>query len=642
MRDLHQHFAPPAPVIVPRQLPSGPAWFVNRVAELAELDAVLADASQRVRLVVVSGLGGVGKTGLGLYWAHRVAAAFPDGQLYADLAAFARGGGTDIDDVLSGFLRAFSVRDEWIPDAFAEKRALFRSLVADRRVLIVLDDVADAAQVRALLPGSSDCVVLVTSRHRLTGLVVDGAVPLRLEPLEAARGVELLGRMLSDARVDEEREAAAEIVRQVGGLPLALRVCGARLAQRRRGLGRLAAALTDERRRLSQLSAEGKPVVEAVFDAAYAGLDPRAAALYRGLGAHPGPEFPLDVLTVVTGGTPDDAADVADVLVEANLLEVLGEDRYRFHALVRLHAEALADAGRARPIIAWYLGRARAADHAVLGRRLRLFEEPVEQVFASRRDALAWLERERANLVAAVRAAALLSWDSTVCQFVEALWAFYNDRFHHADEIEVARLGVQAAVRLGDLPFEARARNQLIRARLRAGEDVAAADVRAAYDVARRSGHRRVESAVLETVGLAHRARGDHDAALGAFEEAREINAEQDNPRGIGLQLLHAGIELRLAGRAGASAERLGEALRVMTEIGDELSQGKVRMELGEALIVLGRLPEARAELARALDVMTDGGLPDRQVRALELLARASTDPAEAERFRRAAEVARA
>lgn len=187
--EIHQHFAAEGPVVVPWQLPSPPAGFVNRVVELGWLDGALGVG--RCPVVVLSGLGGVGKTGLGVHWAHLKSHEFPDGQLYVDLGAVRYRGGVDVGDVLGGFLRALGVRDEWIPAEREEKAALYRSLVAGRRMLVMVDNADEPAQVRPLVPASPGSMVLVTSRQRLTGLLVEGARLVALDPLDAAEGVQI-------------------------------------------------------------------------------------------------------------------------------------------------------------------------------------------------------------------------------------------------------------------------------------------------------------------------------------------------------------------------------------------------------------------------------------------------------------------
>jgi tetratricopeptide (TPR) repeat protein len=694
---VHLPSVSPPPVRVPRQLPPPPDGFVNRTRELATLhDLVSGDgAGEGPRVVVVSGLGGVGKTGLGLAWAARVADRFDGGQLYADLGAWRHGGGVEVGDVVGGFLRALGVREEWIPQDLAGRSALFRSMVADRRMLVFLDNVDQPAQVGPLVPASGGSVVVVTSRYRLSGLVMAGAVGVPLSPLAESEGVRVIGDAVGD-----DPEAAAELARLCGGLPIALRVCAARLAGRGHAARRLSRELADARRRLARLTAAGQPIVEAVFDAAYADLPDAAAALYRGMGAHPGPEFSWEVLEVIAGaagvaGAGGDAASTIELLTEASLLEEFAspgtQDRFRMHDLVRAHAAARAGnlPEVTRTVVDWYLSRAKAADWAVFGRRLRLAEPttppappapaapaaaaappapaapaaaavppalpvpaaprdaqpatPAEAGFGSPAEALAWLETERVNLVAAVREASGQGWDEAVWQFGEALWALFDNRRHPADELEVARLGVAAGRRLGNLPAEARMRNQVVRALLRAGEIAGAAEeAAAARKVAAGCGHRRIESAVIESYGLVRMAQGDHEAATEAFEAARTINAELGNPRGVALQSYHIGLALSAAGRHEEAVAEFDRAMEIATDIGDELTQAKIGTRLGAACLALGRRDQAASALLRALELLADRDMPGREATALDLLAEAAAEGQDAEALRERARSLRA
>ncbi|MGH3389865.1 MAG: hypothetical protein ACRDOO_13430, partial [Actinomadura sp.] len=476
---------------------------------------------------------------------------------------------------------------------------------------------------------------------------MEGATLLPLDPLQTEDGIRQLRDMVDDTRVDTASDAAAELVRLCGGLTIAVQACGTLLSKRsRHGVDRLLAELVDEKRRLDRLATDGVPIVEAVFNAAYRGLPPPAARLYRRLGLHPGPDFALTAIAAAAELTEDEVIGPVETLLEANLLEEVGVDRYRFHDLVRLHARGLAgddpaDRTVARVIVEWYLRRAKAADWAVMGKRLRL-ADPEEAMFADPVEALGWLEAERVNLLAVVRAAAAGQWDVIVWQFVEALWALYDNRTHLADEIEASRLGVVSARRCGALAAEARMRNQVIRALLRAGERAAATEeVAGALDTARSAGHRRIESAVIESSGFVWLAAGDHPAAIDAFQHARSINAELDNPRGVGLQSYHLGIALSDAGRHGEAVDELTGAMQIMEEISDELSQGKIGIQLGRACLALGRGSAAEGALTSAVAIMAARDMPRLEAEALELLADVTNDAAAAERHRQRARAVR-
>ncbi|MEV0351400.1 tetratricopeptide repeat protein [Nonomuraea sp. NPDC050680] len=647
---------PPPPVRIPRQLPAAPPGFVNRTTELALLDRLLL-LEEGPAIAVVSGLKGVGKSAVSRRWAHQVHERFSDGQLYADFGELRHRGGTEVSDVLGGFLRAFGVHEEWIPAELPERAAMFRSMTADLRLLVLLDDAEHAAEVTPLFPASAASAVVVTSHHQLGELLVAGARPVRVAPLQDEEGVRLLSGMLGEDRVAAERERVSELVRLCGGLPIALRVAGARLVQRPTWtVDRLVGELRDAERRLDHLKTEGRAIVEAVFDSAYTGLPEQAARLYRLLGTLPGPGFSVGVARAVLEGEPD---HLLDLLLDASLVEELDDDTYRFHDLVRLHAARCArrvDPPEAREaalrrVAEWYLGQVAAAD-AAMGPRLRLADHrerlsAVGLPFATPGAALDWLEKERSNVLALLRAAAAREWDELVWQLAEALWPLYHERKHYADWIETNRLGVAAALRGGDHAVEARMRNQVARAHLELGEtDQAQAELVLARRAAREADDPRMEAVVLESLGQAAlaraaaleslgqaaRAQGEALESLGQardlmedavahFAAALAIHEGLGNTRGIGLQSYHLGLVHSRAGRHETAIAAFDRALALMTSVGDRLSQGKIHLVLGEAHRELGHSAQALHSARIAADIMRERRIPAKETRALELLA---------------------
>jgi Helix-turn-helix domain/NB-ARC domain len=326
----------------PCQLPADLADFTGRAEQVALVRGLLAATAPggTPAVVVVAGTAGVGKTALAVHAAHQLRSWFPDGQLYANLG----GAGPrpqDPGEVLSGLLRVLGVDGAAIPAAVGERAALYRARLADRRVLVVLDDAASEAQVRPLLPGTAGCGVLATSRARLVGL--EGARRLDLEVLAPGQAVELLGRVAGAARVAAEPEAAAAIVGYGGWLPLAVRIAGAKLAGRRHWpLARLAGLLADERRRLDQLVV-GDLEVRASVALSYQALTGDHQRTFRRLGQLAAPDFAAWVAAALLDSTAEQAEELVDGLVQAQLLEVAGRDqtdqvRYRFHELLRLYA----------------------------------------------------------------------------------------------------------------------------------------------------------------------------------------------------------------------------------------------------------------------------------------------------------------
>ncbi|MFC3742371.1 ATP-binding protein [Paractinoplanes deccanensis] len=334
---------------VPAMLPPGIGDFTGRDGEAsAVLSRLTADASRPhdgPALAAISGMGGVGKSVLAVHVAHRAASAFPDGQLWVNL----RGADTSAlpaAEVLARFLRAFGVPDRVISADPAERAAQYRSLLAGRRVLVVLDNAASAEQIRPLLPGAASCAVLVTSRNRLTDL--EGAYRLDLGVFGGEEGIRLLGRIAADGRVGTEPSTAAEIVRLCGDLPLAIRIAGARLAARPAlGLEHLAAALGDERRRLDRLTM-GDLAVRTSLAFSYRALDAGAQRLFRLLGLFAASDLPDWLPAVVLEASQEEAEAHVEALVDAQLLKVTANGaagcRYRFHDLVRVFAAERAEA----------------------------------------------------------------------------------------------------------------------------------------------------------------------------------------------------------------------------------------------------------------------------------------------------------
>ncbi|MFD8755715.1 BTAD domain-containing putative transcriptional regulator [Kitasatospora sp. NPDC059577] len=333
--------APPAPA----QLPADVSDFSGRTELVSDLSTVLMNASgQAVVVTSLAGIGGVGKTTLAVHVAHRVRAEFPDGQLYVDL----RGAGASPADpvvVLGDFLHALGVTDN--PDSLEQRAALYRSLLAGRRMLILLDNARDAEQIRPLVPGVSGCAVLATSRSRLAG--IPGAQLFDVEELTPAEALALFSAIVGEQRVAAEPEAAMQVVTACGFLPLAVRIAAARLASRPRwSVSDLATRLADQRRRLDELQL-GNLAVETTIGLGYGQLSVDEARAFRLLALIDSPDIPLAAAAALLGVDEYTAEDLAEALVEANMLECFTPGRYRYHDLLRLYAqrqnERIGDAG---------------------------------------------------------------------------------------------------------------------------------------------------------------------------------------------------------------------------------------------------------------------------------------------------------
>jgi DNA-binding SARP family transcriptional activator/tetratricopeptide (TPR) repeat protein len=645
----------------PAHLPADIGDFTGRQAQAAYLYDVLtrdeASDSAVVRVAVVAGAAGLGKTTLALHVAHQVRDLFPDGQLYVHLAGTS-GQPAVPGEVLARFLRDLGTDGGEIPAGEAERAALYRTLLAGRRMLILLDDAKDAAQVRPLLPGSASCAVVVTTRNNTSSLVSTGFVDLGVLPDPEA--LELFSRIAGDARPAAEPEATAEVLRACAGLPLAVRICAARLAMRRHWrITTMATRLRDERRRLDELRV-GDLAVRASFQVSYDSLragghrvDPARA--FRLLGLWHGQRISLPAAAALTGERGDrggDLADALEALVDANLLESPEPDCYQLHDLLRLFAAERAQAeetpeerlGALTRLLQWYLATATAASDLLSPHRYRIPDDeppPPGPPPGSAQEALAWYDREHANLIAATRQSAAAGLHEVAWRLPTALFALFSRRQNFADCITAHRIAVKSARLAGSRPGEAWALNNLglglanvgdaeafgclqqasaIRREMKdlGGEAQAAIGLSAAHyrihgprvaydhslrclDLLRKVGH-----APSLAVGLNN--HGEHCRDLGKIDEATECFQEalgifRANPAGYGRgqALKNLGRIQLESGRFREAIASLSEAHRLLLTQGDLLPQAEALRYLGEAQRRAGQADQARESLEAAL-----------------------------------------
>lgn len=631
---VHFHHREADEVPVPRQPPAPPAHFVGRDAELLEIDRLLAEPRDGPALVVITGVGGIGKSALALRWAQREGGQFPDGQLYGRLGAFDPAGPAAPSEILGQVLRSLGVAPERVPAETAEQAAMFRSMTADRKLLLLLDNAVSAAQVRLLLPASSACVVLVTARWRLGGLVVDGARFLTVEPLTEPAATELLTRAVGADRTDGDPASTSSLVRMCAGLPIALTVTGARLVTRPRWpISRVVNELAKEHQRLYTLGGREDVSVQGAFELSYQELAPPVARCYRVLGLHPGVEFGSVVVAAALGVDDEEAAALLDALLQASMLSETAEDRYRLHDLVRLHARQHADADPdhttlTRRIFEWYLAGTMAADRRLTPYRRRDRDSPLTLldadavVLADRDEALSWLEEERANLVAVIQYAApespLLAW-----QLADAMWPLFHYRRHHRDRMLVDRLGVECARRLEDPDREAR----MLRRWAFAHFDVARFDEAGelfgrCLSLCEKIGDRYGTASAYEGLGSVALALHRYPDAASFFERQLRLCRELGEHRRTGLALLN----LALVGNELADYPRalshLRDAAAVFAGLGDvdPYNAARIRIELGRALGHSNERQRARQELDGGLADMRGLGSPRGQAQALHRL----------------------
>ncbi len=628
---VHLHSGPPGN-LVPQQLPPAPRLFVSRADELTEMDRWHAHDDHQL-LVVVSGPGGVGKTSLALRWLHDSRERFPDGQLYVDLGAHAEA--AQPDEVLEWFLGALGV--EVVPPSLPQRQALFRSLTADRSFAVLLDNAASAAQVRPLLPASPSCAVVVTSRWRLSPLGMDGARFIEVDPMDLGASVELLKRVVGEPRLEVEADAACELARLCGGMPIALGVIGARLSRRpRRSLAREVDELRTETRRLAGLDLGGSASVSAVLDLSYVDLPPRQARLYRLTSWHPGGSFGVEAAAAMLADDVGEVEDDLDDLVEKNLLNEVGDDRFRFHDLLRLHARGQDDDEREDAIhraVEFYLDKAVVADSAAIPGRPRVglrFKSADPEAFGSRAEALDWLDHERDNLVQSLRAAEGHGWPDLVWQLAEAMFALFQRRHHYSDWLFTHELAVQAARTCGEPTAEARLRNQLAVALRNLGRlDEATAQVRIVLQLA---GDHDLGSRATALVQLGHtyRLKGEFDVALRYFREGVDVETRHGRVRGIGLARRRVGEVLIQMDRVDEAIAELQESEALLDNVVDK---ARARMFLSRALLHAERFDEAARLADGVLADVRDAGSPLHVADAFELMgeiAERQGDPARA------------
>ncbi|RAJ71749.1 tetratricopeptide repeat protein [Streptomyces sp. Amel2xB2] len=600
----------------PRQVPLPTRGFVNRLGELRELGklSVESDVGEPARVVVLSGLGGVGKSQLVSQWAARQS-CFTDGQLYADLADVRRDGGVDVAAVLETWLRALGEDKSEIGSSLAERAAAFRTLTAGLRLLVVVDNAQQAAEVRPLIPAAGAAVV--TSRRPIPGLTMDGARPVPVGPLTAEAGVELFRGCLDDER--GTHPALAELARLCAGLPLALRAVGTRLLERpQQNVPDLLAELVDEQRRLEIL--DGEPdgegaTMSAALDSAYDGLPEHSRAALRMLGVFPGVTFTPELLERAgLSGTDGALAGLltGQLAVRAGAFAAGSESaqaRYRLHDLVRLHARRravgeVASGERERLLgefVDFYVDRTAAADRAVLHRRYRISDLSPRAHFADSATALDWLHAERANILDVLSAAHEAGLHDPVWRICESLWAFYHTRKHMADWIASHRLGIESAQWEGRTTAEIRLRNQLARAYMETGDhDRAEEELGRAAELLGFVDEPVLSGVIWETEALLRLAHGQPGEAVELFTAAREANERAKDAHGVIVQSYQLGQALLRAGRAQEAETVLTEALAGAVRTSDDPMRSRIGIVQGQVQRALGNVEEAARQTVNA------------------------------------------
>ncbi|MGH8907569.1 MAG: tetratricopeptide repeat protein [Egibacteraceae bacterium] len=617
----------------PFQLPPDTPVFTGRRAELAALRARLVSTLPRPAVVIsaIDGKPGIGKSALAIHVAHELAQQFPDGVLYVNL----RGAEPERlapAQVLGQFLRALGVTDESVPADVEAASASYRTLLADKRALVVLDNAADAGQVRPLLPSGSGCAVLVTSRVSLVDL--KGVAPLSLAVLDEDEAVTLLARIAGWRRVTAEPAEAAAVVRHCGLLPLAVRIAGARLRARPAWpVAALAGRLADERRRLEELKV-GELAVRASFQLSYRGLDPAEARTFRLLGLLEGPDVTPEVAAALTECAVPAADAILERLVDAQLIETPAHGRYRFHDLLRLFARERAEAEDDEPArnaaleraLGWYLATAEHASELLKPTALRAGgngQSERGQPFADRQAALDWLEAERANLATAAAQAAAHApapLASIAWRLSDTLFRFFYLRKHWSDWQAVCEAAIQAAQRTGDRPAEAGPRNSLgVISYEQQRYEEAIASYEESLAIYRECGNRVREGTVLNNLGVAHREQRRFDQAIDLYEQSVTIARELGDRVGEARVLNNLGVIHREQRQFDEALGCLEQSLEIWRDIGDRPNAGLALSNLGDVHREQQRFEEAAVYYGEALAIFREVG--DRYGEGLTLRA---------------------
>ncbi|MEJ3656581.1 tetratricopeptide repeat protein [Actinomycetes bacterium KLBMP 9759] len=578
---------------VPRQLPAPPARFTGRAAELAELDRVHDRTA--VVITVIDGMAGIGKTALAVHAAHRMARHYPGGQLFMDLHGHTEGmRPVEPGEALERLLRALGVPGAQIPQRLDDRAALYRSRLADRSMLILLDNAASEAQILPLLPGMPGCQVLITSRLRFAGLDHTHSVSLDLLPLHDA--VSLFTQTVGEKRLaGEPPEVVADVVELCGRLPLAIRIAAARTQSRPSwGMADLSERLRDHQHRLSELGA-GQRNINAALDLSYHHLSPKQQLAYRMLGLHPGSEIDTHAAAALVDDALTGTGQAIDGLLEANLLQEPSPGRYRFHDLLRAHAAATAERDGTEPELRAAI--ARLHDHYACAasiasavaypydRERRPDPRPSTTPIPDLSDpaaATAWLDIELPNLLATARHAADIGRPDHAMHLSAFLRRHLRVCGRYTDAETLHSMALAAANGIGNRVGELRA---------------------------------------LTDLGEARRLQGRHELAVSDLKRALEIARAIDDGSSEALVLRDLGVLHSHQGRNELAAEHFLRALAISREFGDRSRELEVLNSLGYARLKEGRYETGVEHLTQAQQIARDTGNPHAELSALTGLA---------------------
>ncbi|MFD9701675.1 ATP-binding protein [Lentzea sp. NPDC059081] len=578
---VHHHPVEPRPV--PRQLPAAPAGFVGRQEALAGLGTAMDEASSTGAVFALSGAGGIGKTWLALHWSHEHRHRFPDGQLFVDLRGFSPNGEPmDPAIAMRGFLDALGVEPARIPVDLHAQAALYRSLLAGRRILVVLDNAASAEQVVPLLPGDPGCAALVTSRRRLGGLVAaHSASPVHLDVLDEAESRTVFAAALGEERMAAEPDAVNTMLAVCAGFPLALAVVAARARMSpRRALVIFAGELREAATRFDALDG-GEPAASlgAVLSWSLRHLSADQRSLYALLGSAPGPGTALPAVAALTGLSSVLARRTLAALEEASLVEIRSDGRYGMHDLLRDHAATIAEelphgvleAALTR-VTDFYLHTALAADRLVDAHKPVLPLEPPAagvrpSTFTGDVAALEWLTAEHATLIAAQRAASTLGRHDVVWHMAWALHSFHLQRRHVRGALATWQAALEAAAHLPDAAILSRTHRLLGNAYSLAGRhEEVTAHLHQALEIAVNDHDVVEQTHTHRSLAFAWARRGDNQQALEHAQRALELGRTLNRPEWEAEALNTAGWYAACAGDFETARDHCRAALALHRE----------------------------------------------------------------------------
>jgi tetratricopeptide (TPR) repeat protein len=635
----------------PRHLPGPASSFVGRRGELAELSQILGPHRKNpTTTALISGSPGVGKTALAVRWAHDAAGQFPDGQMYIDLRGYGPDSPVSPADALASLLGALGVPARSIPEGTAERAAIYRGLLADRRVLLVLDNASSSAQVRPLLPGGGHCAVVVTSRDALAGMVArEGASRLELDVLPAAEAVDLLHDLIG-ARVTDEPRAAAALASYCSQLPLALRVAAElAVAHPLLPLDTLAGQLADLRHRVGLLDAGGDEhtAVQSVLSWSYRQLEAAVARAFRLLGQHPGPDFDTYAAAALTGTTAEDAGQLLEKLARAHLIQSAGPGRYGMHDLLRAYAREHAPSDRPGKDVT------EPADQEIRAALTRLSEYYVQTtvaagvtLFAARGydwpnghwtgdspavntngSASAWLDTELGNLVAAAAQMADGDRPGQACRLASAIFPYLQQSSRVAEAITIEGHALRASRRTADKIAEGSALLELGYMFLVQGHyQQAAGHLRQATAIFRHAGDQSREAIALGSLAVISRRLGHYQRAGDQQRRALALARQIGNQCAEAHALMRLGAVDSNRGRHQQALKHCLEALHVSRQIGDPLIEAAALTRLAVAERHLRRYQEAEAHHEMALALFQRGGDPSGEAEARDGLGELCLD----------------